>query len=111
MKAMILAAGQGMHLRPLTEHMPKYMISAGGKPVLEHTFEYHHIRGRCSISAIRDNRLLTTGNSERVNRGNGAPSAERRLRPGPRSGAGEARDAGRGGSDGDQARLEAPPRQ
>jgi NDP-sugar pyrophosphorylase family protein len=45
MKAMILAAGQGMHLRLLTEHMPKCMISAGGKPVLEHTFEYHHIRG------------------------------------------------------------------
>jgi hypothetical protein len=73
MKAMILAAGQGMHLRLLTEHMPKCMIPAGGKPVLEHTFEYHHIRGRCIISAIRDNRLLTTGNSERVNRGNGAP--------------------------------------
>jgi len=60
MKAMILAAGQGMHLRLLTEHMPKCMIPAGGKPVLEHTFEYHHIRGRCIISAIRDNRLLTT---------------------------------------------------
>ena len=64
MKAMILAAGQGMHLRLLTEHMPKCMIPAGGKPVLEHTFENHHIRGRCIISAIRDNRLLTTGNSE-----------------------------------------------
>jgi NDP-sugar pyrophosphorylase family protein len=40
MKAMILAAGQGTRLRPITEHIPKCMVSIGGKPVLEHTIEW-----------------------------------------------------------------------
>jgi len=40
MKAMILAAGQGMRLRPLTENVPKCMIPIGGKPILEGTIEW-----------------------------------------------------------------------
>lgn len=34
MKAMILAAGRGERLRPLTERVPKALIEAGGKPLL-----------------------------------------------------------------------------
>ena len=36
MKAVVLAAGEGVRLQPLTFTRPKHMISIGGKPVLEH---------------------------------------------------------------------------
>jgi mannose-1-phosphate guanylyltransferase len=40
MKAMILAAGKGTRVRPLTYEMPKPMIPILGKPVLEYLIEY-----------------------------------------------------------------------
>ncbi len=35
-QAMMLAAGQGVRLRPLTERIPKCMVPLGGKPLLEY---------------------------------------------------------------------------
>jgi glucose-1-phosphate thymidylyltransferase len=39
MQAVVLAAGEGTRLRPLTEDTPKGMVEVAGKPILTHCFE------------------------------------------------------------------------
>lgn len=39
MKAMILAAGRGERMRPLSDRLPKALLEAGGRPLISHLIE------------------------------------------------------------------------
>lgn len=39
MQAVVLAAGEGTRLRPLTEGKPKEIVEVDGKPILTHCFD------------------------------------------------------------------------
>ena len=47
MKAMILAAGKGERMRPLTLHTPKPLLPVGGMPLIE-----HHIRALAAAGFV-----------------------------------------------------------
>jgi MurNAc alpha-1-phosphate uridylyltransferase len=49
MKAMILAAGRGERMRPLTDHTPKPLLPVGGKPLLQWHVEALVAAGVCDI--------------------------------------------------------------
>ena len=40
MKALVLAAGKGTRLKPLTNTVPKHLLPVGGKPILFHVLDY-----------------------------------------------------------------------
>ena len=48
MKAVVLAAGEGVRMRPLTTNKPKHMLPIGGKPIL------HYVLKRIKDVGIRD---------------------------------------------------------
>jgi NDP-sugar pyrophosphorylase family protein len=58
MKGMILAAGEGQRLRPLTDHLPKPMLPIAGRPLLEHTIL--HLRD-CGIADLAINLYYLPG--------------------------------------------------
>ena len=65
-RALVLAAGLGTRLRPLTEHTPKPLLPFQGKPILFHLFDHlieegverlvvntHHLAESLRQAAIR----------------------------------------------------------
>jgi len=49
MKAMILAAGRGERMRPLTDHTPKPLLQAGGRPLIDYHILALAAAGFCDV--------------------------------------------------------------
>ena len=60
MKALVLAAGEGTRLRPLTSNIPKPLIVVAGKPFLSHVFH------ALSSAGVRDIVLLVGWKANRI---------------------------------------------
>jgi len=63
MKAMILAAGRGERMRPLTDRLPKALLEAGGRPLVAHLIER---LVRCGYSELVVNVSHLAGMIERA---------------------------------------------
>src|SRR3954447_24597958 len=49
LKAMVLAAGVGTRLRPVTDGVPKPMVSLGGRPLLAYNVDWLRRYGVCDL--------------------------------------------------------------
>lgn len=50
MKALVLAAGEGTRLRPLTDDRPKAMVEIGGEPAIAHTLKWLRREGITDVA-------------------------------------------------------------
>lgn len=73
MQAVILAAGKGTRLRPLTDRIPKALVKVGGIPIIEHTL-------KCLPEEIREIILVTGYKGEDIKNYFGTSHNERPIR-------------------------------
>ncbi|MBN1358225.1 NTP transferase domain-containing protein [Candidatus Bathyarchaeota archaeon] len=52
MKAVVLAAGEGARLQPITATRPKHLIQVGGKPILEHCLDALKFSGITEVVVV-----------------------------------------------------------
>lgn len=70
MKAILLCAGQGSRLRPLTDDRPKGMVQVGGRPILERQIELLRAVGVDDIVVVggyRHDAIVAEGVVKRIN--------------------------------------------
>lgn len=67
-QAMVLAAGEGRRLRPLTDHTPKPLIQVGGKAMLDHALDQLTAVGvkRCVVNTHHLADQIQTHVKERI---------------------------------------------
>jgi UDP-N-acetylglucosamine diphosphorylase / glucose-1-phosphate thymidylyltransferase / UDP-N-acetylgalactosamine diphosphorylase / glucosamine-1-phosphate N-acetyltransferase / galactosamine-1-phosphate N-acetyltransferase len=51
-KAVILAAGEGVRLQPITSTRPKHLIKVGGKPIIEHCLDALKTAGVSEVTIV-----------------------------------------------------------
>ena len=73
MKGYVLAAGEGLRMRPLTSNIPKPLLPVAGRPFLEHNIE------ALKESGIKDIILLVGWRANRIREhfGDGKSSGSR----------------------------------
>jgi len=49
LKAMILAAGRGTRMRPLSDSVPKALVPLGGRPLIHHPLRWLKSQGLCEV--------------------------------------------------------------
>ena len=52
MKGVILAAGDGGRLRPLTDNMPKVLLELGGRPMIQYPLAALGLAGLSDIAVV-----------------------------------------------------------
>lgn len=97
-RAMVLAAGLGVRMRPLTEHVPKPLISVAGRTLLDWVLDRceaagidtvvvntHHFADQIErhLAARRRPRIVLAHEPELLETGGGVAKALPRLLPGP----------------------------
>ena len=96
-RAMVLAAGLGLRMRPITEKIPKPLVEVGGKPLIDHALDrlagaevelavvnIHHFPDQMQrhLAARRKPRIVVSDERERLlGTGGGAVNALPRLGP------------------------------